>query len=37
MFDEAPGYDHRVDEWALGVIMYTILAGYAPFYHRRCA
>ncbi|ETN76334.1 kinase domain protein, partial [Necator americanus] len=35
MYEDAPGYSHPVDEWALGVIMYTLLAGYAPFYHRR--
>uniref|UniRef100_A0A158P9G9 General transcription and DNA repair factor IIH helicase subunit XPD n=1 Tax=Angiostrongylus cantonensis TaxID=6313 RepID=A0A158P9G9_ANGCA len=35
MYEDAPGYSHPVDEWALGVIMYTLLAGYAPFYHRK--
>lgn len=25
----------KVDNWALGVIMYTLMAGYAPFYHRK--
>ncbi|VDM69747.1 unnamed protein product [Strongylus vulgaris] len=35
MYEDAPGYSFPVDEWALGVIMYTLLAGYAPFYHRR--
>ncbi|CAI4230645.1 unnamed protein product [Auanema sp. JU1783] len=35
MYEDAEGYDHLVDEWALGVILYTLLAGYAPFYHRR--
>lgn len=34
MYEDAPGYSFPVDEWALGVIMYTLLAGYAPFYHR---
>ncbi|KAK6024980.1 kinase domain protein [Ostertagia ostertagi] len=34
MYEDAPGYSYPVDEWALGVIMYTLLAGYAPFYHR---
>ncbi|CAD6197578.1 unnamed protein product [Caenorhabditis auriculariae] len=35
LYDDAPGYSFGVDEWALGVILYTLLAGYAPFYHRR--
>ncbi|KAF1763522.1 hypothetical protein GCK72_011788 [Caenorhabditis remanei] len=35
MYDNAEGYSLEVDEWALGVIMYTLLAGYAPFYHRK--
>ncbi|KAJ1368482.1 hypothetical protein KIN20_029617 [Parelaphostrongylus tenuis] len=35
MYEDLPGYSHPVDEWALGVIMYTLLAGYAPFYHRK--
>ncbi|CAI2349832.1 unnamed protein product [Caenorhabditis sp. 36 PRJEB53466] len=35
MYDNAEGYSFEVDEWALGVIMYTLLAGYAPFYHRK--
>ncbi|KJH48807.1 hypothetical protein DICVIV_05060 [Dictyocaulus viviparus] len=35
MYEDAPGYSYTVDEWALGVIMYTLLAGYAPFYHRK--
>ncbi|GMT19157.1 hypothetical protein PFISCL1PPCAC_10454, partial [Pristionchus fissidentatus] len=35
MFEDAPGYGMEVDNWALGVIMYTLLAGYAPFYHRK--
>ena len=35
MYENAPGYSFEVDNWALGVIMYTLLAGYAPFYHRQ--
>ncbi|KAF8356628.1 hypothetical protein PRIPAC_91623 [Pristionchus pacificus] len=35
MFEDAPGYGMEVDNWALGVIMYTLMAGYAPFYHRK--
>uniref|UniRef100_A0A7E4VY12 phosphorylase kinase n=1 Tax=Panagrellus redivivus TaxID=6233 RepID=A0A7E4VY12_PANRE len=35
MWEDARGYSFEVDNWALGVIMYTLLAGYAPFYHRQ--
>ncbi|KAI6215213.1 Phosphorylase kinase [Aphelenchoides besseyi] len=35
MYEDATGYGVEVDNWALGVIMYTLLAGYAPFYHRQ--
>ncbi|CAB3402236.1 unnamed protein product [Caenorhabditis bovis] len=35
MYDDAEGYSFEVDEWALGVILYTLLCGYAPFYHRK--
>ncbi|KHN84767.1 Phosphorylase b kinase gamma catalytic chain, liver/testis isoform, partial [Toxocara canis] len=35
MYEDAEGYGVEVDDWALGVIFYTLLAGYAPFYHRR--
>jgi phosphorylase kinase gamma subunit len=35
MYEESKGYGLEVDNWALGVIMYTLLAGYAPFYHRQ--
>ncbi|KAI1731882.1 protein kinase domain-containing protein [Ditylenchus destructor] len=35
MYEDAEGYGLEVDNWALGVIMYTLLAGYAPFYHRQ--
>ncbi|CAJ0941790.1 unnamed protein product, partial [Mesorhabditis belari] len=35
MYEDAKGYGLEVDQWALGVILYTFLAGYAPFYHRR--
>ncbi|VDK29255.1 unnamed protein product [Gongylonema pulchrum] len=35
MYEDAEGYSVEVDDWALGVILYTLLAGCAPFYHRR--
>lgn len=35
MYEDCEGYGLEVDDWALGVIFYTLLAGYAPFYHRR--
>jgi phosphorylase kinase gamma subunit len=34
MYEDAKGYGVEVDNWALGVIFFTLLAGYAPFYHR---
>ncbi|CDW59503.1 Pkinase domain containing protein [Trichuris trichiura] len=35
MYDDVSGYGLEVDMWACGVIMYTLLCGYAPFYHKR--
>ncbi|VDD88324.1 unnamed protein product [Enterobius vermicularis] len=35
MYEDTDGYGLEVDDWALGVILYTLLAGYAPFYNRR--
>ncbi|XP_033123500.1 phosphorylase b kinase gamma catalytic chain, skeletal muscle/heart isoform-like [Anneissia japonica] len=33
--DKVKGYSFEVDLWACGVIMYTLLVGLPPFWHRR--
>ncbi|XP_049535976.1 phosphorylase b kinase gamma catalytic chain, skeletal muscle/heart isoform isoform X4 [Anopheles darlingi] len=35
MFEDAPGYSREVDIWACGVIMFTLLVGCPPFWHRK--
>ncbi|XP_055993587.1 phosphorylase b kinase gamma catalytic chain, liver/testis isoform isoform X2 [Sorex fumeus] len=35
MDETHPGYSREVDLWACGVILFTLLAGSPPFWHRR--
>ena len=32
--EECDGYGYEVDIWACGVVLYTMLVGFPPFWHR---
>ncbi|XP_055486424.1 LOW QUALITY PROTEIN: phosphorylase b kinase gamma catalytic chain, liver/testis isoform-like [Leucoraja erinacea] len=35
MSDYHPGYGKEIDLWACGVVMYTLVSGYPPFWNRK--
>lgn len=35
MYSDTDGYGLQIDMWACGVVLYSMIAGTPPFYHRK--